>query len=230
MSTGDSRIIELQPDLHGLTSDAESAESGYRSTSYVLSTDAGAVLIDVTDPAWLPRAGTWGPPKYLLLTHQHTRWAEAAYEAAFSLRVYLHPDDTRGPHRGPHAGAPAASRYHDPGTDRDLAGLGLRFWHVPGHTPGSVFIYWDRHGGVLFTGDTVVGPTVDGPRELSFPPSWTCDDAARMRRSVRSLELPAVRYILPFHGEPVIAAGDDEGATDLERMWQNLIACLHDRE
>ena len=98
--------------------------------------------------------------------------------------------------------------------------LGLRFLHVPGHTPGGTFIVWQRHGGILFSGDTLVGPKPGEPLGLSFPPLAVSDDDATMRAVVRRLEMPRVRHIVPFHGEPLLELEAD----DLARMWNEFIA------
>ncbi|MDJ0560403.1 MAG: MBL fold metallo-hydrolase, partial [Microcystis sp. M53599_WE4] len=39
------------------------------------------------------------------------------------------------------------------------------FW-TPGHSPGSSCLYWQRHGGVLFTGRHLLPDTKGQPRPL----------------------------------------------------------------
>ena len=43
------------------------------------------------------------------------------------------------------------------GGELDLGrALALRVLHTPGHTPGSISLYWEREG-ILFTGDSLQG-------------------------------------------------------------------------
>jgi hydroxyacylglutathione hydrolase len=43
------------------------------------------------------------------------------------------------------------------GDELDLGrALVLRVLHTPGHTPGSISLYWEREG-ILFTGDSLQG-------------------------------------------------------------------------
>lgn len=210
--------IALKPDIHAIQGEGG---RGYRQFAYVLGMDGFSVLVDTTDPRDIPVIEQFPAPRLLLLTHRHTRLGEAAYEERFGLDVYLHPADAAPPRQGPAAGTPAASRYLDPREDETLRKLGFRFVEVRGHTPGSLFIFWDRHGGVLFPGDSIVGALAgEEARTLSFPPTPTCDDEPLLHRSVRALPPPAVRNVLPLHGEPIVDAGIGEVA----RLWTQMLA------
>lgn len=209
--------IEIRRDIHAMVG---GTGRGYRSFGYVLSLDGFSVLIDATDERFLSRLSDFPRPRHLLLTHRHTRLHEARYEERFGLDVYLHPIDAGAPRNGPSAGTPAASRYRDPMDDLDLRALGFRFLHVPGHTPGFTMIVWDRHDGILFSGDAVIGPKCGKPRALHYPPRAVSDDDPQLRRSLAALEPPRVRHILPFHGEPLRDIDDAEMAS----LWSGLIA------
>lgn len=209
--------IALKPDIHAIECEGG---RGYRQFAYVLGMDGFSVLVDATDPRDIPLIETFPAPRFLLLTHRHTRLGEAAYEERFGLQVYLHPADAAPPREGPAAGTPAASRYLDPREDETLRGLGFRFVEVRGHTPGSLFIFWDRHGGVLFPGDSIVGALAGEAQTLSFPPTPTCDDEPLLRQSVRALPPPMVQNVLPLHGEPIV----DAGTSEVARLWTHMLA------
>ena len=209
----------LLPDVHAL---AGEEEYGYRSFAYVVVFDGFSLLIDVSHRRFIPELVPFPPPRYLLLTHRHTRRDEAEYERHFGLRVFLRAEDALAMRRGPAANTPMAQSYGDPFTDPHLAELGFRFLHAPGHTAGYTFILWNRHDGVLFSGDAVIGRPKDAPPDapaLTFPPEDTSDDDAHMRASVAALEVPAVRHVLPFHGDPCI----DLTPSRFIELWQGVL-------
>lgn len=192
-------------------------EAGTQTYSYVVTLGDFSVLVDVRDAALVPELRRFPAPRHLILTHRHIRRQEAELERAFGLTVWLHPEDARAPRRGPAEGTPYASAYHDPFSG-ELATLGFEFFLVPGHTPGCSFALYRGHGGVLFTGDAVIGRKPAEGLGIELPPDWTCDDTARARESVLDLRLPPHRSILPSHGEPVV---DADPATTAG-MWAGL--------
>lgn len=195
-------------------------KGGYPNLCYAAICDGGTVLIDVADSRYIPALAGLPAPAHLLLTHRHTRRHEAEYERRFGVRIYLHPEDDRPRRCGPAMGTPAASAYIDPfgpaGSDT-LARLGFHCLHIPGHTPGSTFYVWDRHGGVLFPGDAVVSAITDAGPELRFQPRYS-DDHARNRASVCALSPPSVKHILPFHGPGLT----DLNPADVTALWDRL--------
>jgi glyoxylase-like metal-dependent hydrolase (beta-lactamase superfamily II) len=218
MGPNDMHCIALKPDIHAIQG---KGGRGYRQFAYVLGMDGFSVLVDATDARDIPLIEErFPPPRILLLTHWHTRQDEAEYEKRFGLSIYLHPADAALPRQGPDAGTPSASRYLDPRADETLRALGFRFVEVRGHTPGSLFIFWDRHGGVLFPGDTIVGALDGQAQTLTFPPPPTSMDEPLLQRSVRALAPPAVENVLPLHGEPIV----DAGAGEVTRLWTRLVA------
>jgi len=199
-------------------------EAGTQTYSYVVAFDGFSVLVDVRDASLIDSLRAFPAPRHLLLSHRHIRRQEAEIERAFGLAVWLQPDDAQAPRRGPAENTPYASAYHDP-LSGELAGLGFRFFRVPGHTPGHVFALLDVHGGALFTGDAVIGTTPPEAPGIELPPDWTCDDAERARRSVLGLALPPHRHILPSHGEPIVDADPRTTAA----MWAGLQSQLSQR-
>ena len=210
-------VIEIEHDIHALVGEMG---RGYRSFGYVLSMDGFSVLIDATDVRFLSRLAEFPPPRHLLLTHRHTRLHEADYEERYDLGIYLHPIDADWVRDGPSQGTRSPSRYRDPMSEPALRDLGFRFLHVPGHTAGFTMIIWDRHDGILFSGDAVIGPKPGQPRQLYYPPIAVSDDDGQLRRSLAALEPPRVRHILPFHGEPL----HDLDEAEMAAMWSTLIA------
>ena len=87
------------------------------------------------------------------------------------------------------------SRAVADGETLDLGGSTLEFVHTPGHTLGSVCVYY-REQGVLFTGDTILG---SGTTSVSPDQG----DMAFYVQSLRKLLTYEARTICPGHG-PVI--------------------------
>ncbi len=80
------------------------------------------------------------------------------------------------------------------GEELDLGrGVVLRVLHTPGHTPGSISLYWEREG-MLFTGDSLQGR---GGRPGWMPLYFYAADY--MRSAARLSEVP-VRTLCLGHG------------------------------
>jgi glyoxylase-like metal-dependent hydrolase (beta-lactamase superfamily II) len=88
---------------------------------------------------------------------------------------------------------------------------GLRFLHLPGHTPGSIAV-WHARTGTLLAGDAILSAA----RHLVVSPPFLSDDPEQARRSVaRLLESgPDIRAVLVGHGEDV----PDHAGEPLSRM------------
>lgn len=81
-----------------------------------------------------------------------------------------------------------------------LDGVDLQIIHTPGHTPGSVCIYWPDEE-VLISGDLVFEGSVG---RVDLPGG----DGALLKQSIRRVASLRTSYLLPGHGELVI--GRDE--------------------
>ena len=140
------------------------------------------------------------PPKTLVLSHRNVAGQGDAFETLqrdYNLSVLLHPDD---------ASHPEAKRsgveFGNPVGNEVLAEAGLEVIHFPGHTAGSVMLYWPEHGGVLLAGDCAAGP---GPRQDQNPPRLertpgpTQAMTDQLAEQWRTFSKP-LRSVYPLHG------------------------------
>jgi hydroxyacylglutathione hydrolase len=96
--------------------------------------------------------------------------------------------------------------------DMKIGGLNFRVVHTPGHSPGSICLYWsDRK--VLFTGDLVFNQGI-GRTDL---PGGSGEE---LKESIRKISRLEVDFLLPGHGE-IISGGDLVRANfvEIERLW-----------
>ena len=70
--------------------------------------------------------------------------------------------------------------------------------HTPGHSPGSVTLYWSREK-ALFTGDLVFK---DGVGRTDLPGG----DGTQLKESIKGLKNLDVEWLLSGHGEVIAGA------------------------
>ena len=100
--------------------------------------------------------------------------------------------------------------------DLDLKGLVMQVYHTPGHSPGSVCLYWPDPK-VLFSGDLIFK---DGIGRTDLPGG----DSSLIKSSIRGLKELPVDLLLPGHGTPVEgAAAVKENFKQLEQVWFNYV-------
>jgi glyoxylase-like metal-dependent hydrolase (beta-lactamase superfamily II) len=95
--------------------------------------------------------------------------------------------------------------------------------HTPGHSPGSITL-WDRHQGILFTGDTYAWTTREGGHMSGFPRYGY--DLRQQADTLRKLvELPGWTMVAPGHGHPRDYRLLEESAKgeELQEALQELI-------
>ena len=95
--------------------------------------------------------------------------------------------------------------------DRDSIGLGdisLQVIHTPGHSPGSVTLYWPAQK-ALFTGDLVFK---EGVGRTDLPGG----DGSQLKESIKGLMNLDVEYLLAGHGD-IIA-----GAEKVEKNFEDV--------
>jgi hydroxyacylglutathione hydrolase len=95
-------------------------------------------------------------------------------------------------------------------------GLDLQVFLTPGHSPGSVCIYWPLHK-ALFTGDLVFK---DGLGRTDLPGG----DGAKIKESIRRMSQLDVELLLSGHGDVIAGAqavkSNFEG---IESFWFNYV-------
>ncbi|HET7270410.1 MAG TPA: MBL fold metallo-hydrolase [Rubrobacter sp.] len=106
---------------------------GFEVNSYVVHAREGDIIVDAgAEPEKILDA-TSAPVTAILVTHGHADHVNALefVRRETGAPVYMHPTDADG----------AGVRDYEPledGQALDVAGLGIRVLHTPGHSPGSV--------------------------------------------------------------------------------------------
>jgi glyoxylase-like metal-dependent hydrolase (beta-lactamase superfamily II) len=93
-----------------------------------------------------------------------------------------------------------------------IKNLNLTIFHVPGHSPGSVAIYWPENK-VLFTGDLIFK---EGLGRTDIPGG----NGGLLKKSILSLKELDIEFLLPGHGEMITGADEiKENFKELENYW-----------
>jgi glyoxylase-like metal-dependent hydrolase (beta-lactamase superfamily II) len=79
-----------------------------------------------------------------------------------------------------------------------IDGIELNIFHTPGHSPGSITLYWPSQK-ALFTGDLVFK---EGLGRTDLPGG----DGAKLKESIKRLTDLEVEWLLPGHGEIIAGA------------------------
>ena len=94
----------------------------------------------------------------------------------------------------------------------DVKGLPLEVIPTPGHSPGSISLYW-REKKALFTGDLLFK---DGLGRTDLPGG----DGRILKESIRGLAGMDVEWLLPGHGDVVAGAGQVQSNFErVVRYW-----------
>ena len=188
--------------------DAQTGGTGRPPNSYALLFEGYSVLFDAPFGYLLDEvedlAKRGHPPGALVLSHRDLVGQGDAFETlqeTYDLPVLMHPDDVR---------ASYSVDFANPSGNELLQEAGLEVIPFPGHTPGSIMLYWSEHGGVLLAGDSAVAP---GPRQDLEPPrlerplgpSQAMTD--ELADKWRSFNKP-LRTICPLHGVPYVDRDD----------------------
>jgi len=92
----------------------------------------------------------------------------------------------------------------------------LHIYHTPGHSPGSISIYWPEKK-ALMTGDVVFD---QGVGRTDFP---GCD-GAMLKKSIQGLSKLEVEYLLPGHGDIIV--GKNEVARNYDFIRKSLFSYM----
>jgi hydroxyacylglutathione hydrolase len=160
-----------------------------------------------------------GDMDLVMVTHGHPDHMEGLKRFAGSSTLIAVPGKEMDFIRtvAPHYGAALGIPDFEPHIllregDLKVGTLALRILHTPGHSPGSICIYWpDKRA--LFTGDLIFN---QGIGRTDLPGG----DGESLKESIHRVSLLDVDYLLPGHGE--ILSGADLVRTnfeDVERMW-----------
>ncbi len=166
--------------------------NGFEVNSYVVHAPEGDIIVDAgAEPEKILDA-TSAPVAALLITHGHADHVNAldAVRRQTGAPVYMHAADAEG-----------KVRDYEPledGQAFDLAGLGIRVFHTPGHSPGSVtFVV----GHDQIVGDLILPGSV-GRTDISGA-SW--EELEESIRRVMPLWEEVTR-LYPGHGPVLVAA------------------------
>ncbi len=88
--------------------------------------------------------------------------------------------------------------------------------HVPGHSPGSLALYWPRTG-ALFSGDVIFDQNVG---RTDFPGG----DGTLLKQSITRLSKLEVEYLLPGHMGMVI--GGERVKANFAMVAQHVFPCI----
>jgi glyoxylase-like metal-dependent hydrolase (beta-lactamase superfamily II) len=93
-----------------------------------------------------------------------------------------------------------------------LDGLDMQVFHTPGHSPGSVCLYWPMQK-ALFTGDLVFK---DGLGRTDLPGG----DGAKIKESIMRMSHLEAELLLSGHGEIISGAQEVKSNFDrIEQFW-----------
>jgi hydroxyacylglutathione hydrolase len=106
--------------------------NGFEVNSYVVHAPEGDIVVDAGAEPEKILGATRAPVAVILVTHGHADHVDALepVRTEAGAPVYMHPADAEG-----------KVRDYEPledGQALDVAGLGIRVLHTPGHSPGSV--------------------------------------------------------------------------------------------
>lgn len=113
--------------------------NGFEVNSYVVHAPEGDIVVDAGAEPEKILGATRTPVAAILVTHGHADHVDALepVRRETGAPVYMHPADAEG-----------KVRDYEPledGHALDVAGLGIRVLHTPGHSPGSVTFVIGHH-------------------------------------------------------------------------------------
>jgi glyoxylase-like metal-dependent hydrolase (beta-lactamase superfamily II) len=158
----------------------------------------------------------------VLVTHAHPDHLEAVrrfqnHRTLFALSAedWRLIEPTGDQLKGYNAGARPPDFFLGPG-DLNINGIRLKIIPAPGHSPGSVAIYWpDRKA--LFTGDVIFR---DGLGRTDLPGG----NGSVLKRSIKELSSIDCELLLPGHMEIIKGSAEiKENFRRVEELWFRYI-------
>ena len=159
----------------------------------------------------------------ILLTHGHPDHVEAvrAFSASHTI-IALHEVELDFlKKQAPHYGAALGISGFEPQIllregDLNVDGSEFKIIHAPGHSPGSICIYWPQEK-ALVTGDVIF---YQGIGRTDLPGG----DGQALKESIRRLSELEVEHLLPGHGEAVSGAAlVKKNFSEVEHVWFQYI-------
>ncbi|MEW6637090.1 MAG: MBL fold metallo-hydrolase [Actinomycetota bacterium] len=168
---------------------------GFGVNAYVIHGPEGDVIVDAGAEPEKILAATRAPVDTILITHGHRDHVAAldVVRQKTGATVFMHPADARD----------AGVRDYEPledGEALDVAGVGIRVFHTPGHSPGSVTFALGDH---QIVGDLVLPGSV-GRTDL---PGASWEELEESLRKVMPLWEEETR-LYAGHG-PVLTAAEE---------------------
>jgi glyoxylase-like metal-dependent hydrolase (beta-lactamase superfamily II) len=219
------QMTHLRPDIVLIEYSDPGAEELHLSTNtYALLNAGRMLLVDTNVSSLLPfvrqLSDNGFSPAALVITHRHVvglgdTLSDVGTE--FNIPLLLHPIDAR------HQQAMASGlHFENPIGHRVLNEFSVEALLFPGQTAGSIMLYSTNNGGLILTGDSATGTSVDqakaGMERLIRPPIDTSVDDAELRRQWLAFDRP-VATVLPFHGTGYV----DRSAADLASIMRPLV-------
>ncbi len=100
--------------------------------------------------------------------------------------------------------------------DLRIGGEPFRLLHTPGHSPGSICLFWEEPR-VLFSGDLIFA---QGVGRTDFPGG----DGNLLKESIRRCKTLGATMLMPGHGEPILDAEEVEKNFEIiERVYFEYI-------
>ena len=200
------QMTHLRPDIVLIEHSDPGAEAAHISTNtYALLNTGRMLLVDTNVSSLLPLVRQLSDdgfsPVALVITHRHVVGLGDALvdlKTEFEIPLLLHPIDAS------HKQALASGLpFENPIGHRVLSAFGFEALLFPGQTAGSIVLYSTNNGGLLLTGDSASGTSVDqaeaGLERLIRPPIQTSEDDAELRRQWLTFDR-SVATVLPYHG------------------------------
>lgn len=190
------------------------APPNHQNNVWLVGDDAEVLVVDPAhDVAAVLAAVSGRRVVAVVLTHGHWDHVREASEFAqlVAAPIFLSPEDYFL--WDEETGAPRPRPLTD-GQVFDVAGVRVRAFATPGHTPGSTSLRVDRLGAII-VGDTVF-PGGPGATRWPYSDFQLIIDSIRTRIFV----LPDETRVLPGHGEPTTVGAERDSLPEwIARGW-----------